>query len=94
MRAACLAVFTTLLGILQPALAGAPPEPEGYRDYLVRPAPAQYDPSLREFVLPYEAVRRASNPDRALLEFCQSCYEAAAECGKWDRAALERVPDA
>jgi hypothetical protein len=74
--------------------AYAYPEPEGYREYPVRPAAARYDPDLREFVLPYESVRSASNPDRALLEFCQSCYEAAAECGKWDRAALERVPEA
>jgi hypothetical protein len=74
--------------------AYAYPEPEGYREYPVRPAAARYDPDLREFVLPYESVRSASNPDRALLEFYQSCYEAAAECGKWDRAALERVPEA
>lgn len=74
--------------------AYAYPEPEGYRDYPVRPAPARYDANLREFVLPYEAVRRAPDPDRALLDFCQSCYEAAAECGKWDRAALERAPEA
>jgi hypothetical protein len=70
------------------------PEPEGYREYPVRPAPARYDPDLREFVLPYESVRRAPDPDRALLEFCQSCYEAGAERGRWDRAALERAAEA
>jgi hypothetical protein len=70
------------------------PEPEGYREYPVRPAPARYDAALHEFVLPYESVRRALDPDQALLEFCQSCYEAGAERGRWDRAALERAAKA
>jgi hypothetical protein len=70
------------------------PQPDGYREYPVRPAPARYDPDLGEFILPYESVRRASDPDGALFEFCQSCYEAGAERGGWDRAALERAPRA
>ena len=44
---------------------------------------------LGEFVLPYEAVRTSPDPDAALLAFLESTYEAAANCGKWDRAALE-----
>jgi hypothetical protein len=44
---------------------------------------------LSEFILPYDALRTASDPDAALLEFLQSRYEAAANAGKWDRAALE-----
>jgi len=66
------------------------PEPAGYRDTAVRPAGASFDPELEEFVLPYELVRRADDPDRLLLEFLQSTYEAAAITGHWDRAALER----
>ena len=66
------------------------PEPDGFRDYPVRPATARYDRDLGEFVLPYEAMRAAASPDDALLDFLQSTYEAAAECGRWDRAALER----
>jgi hypothetical protein len=66
------------------------PEPEGYREYPVGPPPARYDPALREFVLPYESVRGAADPDEALLEFCRSTYDAGAERGGWDRAALER----
>ena len=46
---------------------------------------------MREFILPYEAVRGAPSPDEALLEFVQSTYEAAADLGHWDRAALERA---
>ena len=53
------------------------------------PDAAFYSQELREFELPYEAVRTADDPDRALLEFLQSTYEAAAVRGGWDRAALE-----
>jgi hypothetical protein len=70
--------------------AYAYPEPAGFRDYPVAPQEAFYSQDLREFLLPYEAVRTATDPDGVLLEFCQSTYEAAAELGNWDRAALER----
>jgi hypothetical protein len=65
------------------------PEPKGFREYKVGPAEAKYDEAFGEFVLPYEAMRTAADPDAALLEFLQSTYEAAASLGKWDRAALE-----
>jgi hypothetical protein len=45
-----------------------------------------------EFILPYDAVRTAGEPDQALLEFLQSTYEAAADTAKWDREALECAP--
>ena len=51
---------------------------------------ASWDTDLGEFVLPYEAVRSAKDPDATLLAFMQSTYEAAAKAGRWDRAALER----
>jgi Family of unknown function (DUF5996) len=73
--------------------AYAYPEPEGFKDYSVRPDDAYYNADFREFVLPYESVRRAADRDRALLEFLQSTYEAAAESGHWDRASLERKSD-
>ena len=57
-----------------------------------RPAAAYFHEDLSEFIPPYEAVRQASDPDRELLEFLQSTYEAAADLGCWDRAALERAP--
>lgn len=66
------------------------PEPLGYADAVVLPAEASYDRKLREFILPYEAVRTAAQPDELLMDFFQSTYEAAAELGRWDRAALER----
>lgn len=69
------------------------PEPDGFADHPVQPEAAYYHRDLREFVLPYESVRLAKDPDAALLAFCQSTYEAAANLGKWDRKALERSFD-
>jgi hypothetical protein len=70
------------------------PEPAGYADAPVLPAEARYDAAMREFILPYEAVRSAAAPDSALLAFCQSTYAAAADHAEWDRAALDRPPTA
>jgi hypothetical protein len=66
------------------------PEPEGYRTMPVSPDAARFDDALGEFVLPYTAVRTASEPDAVLLGFLQDTYEAAATTGKWDRTTLER----
>jgi hypothetical protein len=67
------------------------PEPPGYADRPVRPSGAYYNRNFGEFILPYEAVRRGSDPDALLLEFARSTYDAAADGGEWDRAALERL---
>jgi len=65
------------------------PEPAGFRDEAV-PEGARYDEELGEFVLQYERVRAADDPDAMLLEFLQRTYEAAANRGGWDRNVLER----
>ena len=65
------------------------PEPAGFHAAAVQPKAAFYSEALREFILPYDAVRTAKSPDETLLEFLQSTYEAAASAGNWDRAALE-----
>lgn len=70
--------------------AYAYPAPAGFKDAAVRPAAAYYDEQLGEFLLAYEDVRTAPDPDAALLDFLQSTDEAAANLGGWDRAALER----
>ena len=67
------------------------PEPDGFARSAAGPPEARYEPSLREFVLPYDAVRRSASPDEKLLGFLQATYEAAAERGRWDRKALEAV---
>lgn len=70
--------------------AYAYPEPPGFVDARVGPPGAFYSPDFREFILPYNRVRESSTPDETLLQFFQTTYEAAADLGKWDRAALER----
>lgn len=67
------------------------PAPDGFRDYTIEPKEAFYNPELQEYILPYEAVRQANDPDAVLLAFLQSTYEAAANLGYWDRAALEHT---
>ena len=64
------------------------PEPPGFRD---KPAPpgARFETALGEFILPYETVRNAPDPDAVLLAFLSTTYAAAADAGDWDRAALE-----
>ncbi|HEY5049245.1 MAG TPA: DUF5996 family protein [Rhizomicrobium sp.] len=65
------------------------PAPSGYSKAVVRPAEAFFSAELGEFVLPYDVVRTAVDPDALLMEFLQSTYAAAAELGKWDRETLE-----
>lgn len=70
--------------------AYAYPEPPGYRETSIGVDGARWDDDLGEFVLPYELVRTAPDPDAVLLEFLQRTYEAAATTADWDRPALER----
>ena len=70
--------------------AYAYPQPDGFPEAAVEPDAAYFHDDLGEFVLPYEAVRTAADPDATLLAFLQRTYEAAADLGAWDRAALER----
>ena len=65
------------------------PTPDGFAQVKVAPTDAVFDTSLGEFLLPYEAVRTAADPEHTLLEFLQTTYEAAASCANWDRTALE-----
>lgn len=73
--------------------AYAYPEPAGFADAPVKPDGAFYSRDLREFVLPYDAVRESESPDETLLDFLQTTYEAAANLARWDRSALERGAD-
>jgi hypothetical protein len=68
------------------------PEPDGYRERAIRPREAYYYADGGQFLLPYEAVRTAADPDATLLAFLQDTYEAAADLAGWDRAALDYTP--
>lgn len=70
--------------------AYAAPEPQGFAESSVRPAGAFYGKEMKEFFLPYEAVRTSHSPAKALMDFAQSTYDAGATLGNWDRGALER----
>jgi hypothetical protein len=77
-------------GIDYPAFyAYAYPAPGGFRGASVRPDAAFWHDGLSEFVLPYDAVQSAADPDAALMAFLVSSYEAAADLGGWDRDLLE-----
>jgi hypothetical protein len=78
-------------GVEEPIFyAYAAPEPAGFRNARVQPQAAAYSDTLSEFILGYDAVRRAASPRDALLDFAQTTYDAGATLGGWDRAALER----
>jgi hypothetical protein len=63
------------------------PEPAGFRD---RPISAGYfEAKLAEFILLYDTLLEAAEPDALLLDFLTSTYAAAAETSHWDRGALE-----
>jgi hypothetical protein len=66
------------------------PVPEGFKDAPILPKGAFFSDTLGEFLLPYDEVRNASDPEASLLSFLQSTYEAAANTAHWDRASLER----
>ena len=83
--------FWTGAGLGEAAFyAYAYPEPAGFSKYTVIPKAAYYHKELGEFILPYEAVRKADDPDTMLLDFLQSTYAAAADLADWNRNALER----
>ena len=77
--------------VKEPAFyAYAAPEPEGFGAAKILPAQGYYHQELKEFILPYDAVRQSAAPEKVLLDFMQSTYEAGANLAHWNRAELER----
>jgi hypothetical protein len=77
--------------ILEPSFyAYAVPEPDGLKSAPVRPDAAFYHQEMGEFILPYDAVRRAASPAAEITAFIESTYDQAATLARWDRAALDR----
>ncbi len=66
------------------------PAPSGFDKEIVLPHEAYWETQLGEFILKYDDVRNAESPDQAILDFCQSTYEAGAKLARWDREAFER----
>jgi hypothetical protein len=65
------------------------PEPAGFGSQAFRPDDAFYSDKLKECLLPYEAVRRSPDPEKAILDFAQSTYDAGSTLGHWNREALK-----
>jgi hypothetical protein len=65
------------------------PAPKGFAEAKAKPTEAFFSKELGEFILPYDAVRTAHDPDRALMDFLESTYCVAADLARWDRKALE-----
>ncbi|MGI2034587.1 DUF5996 family protein [Rhizobium panacihumi] len=77
-------------GLDYPAFyAYAYPAPNGFRNAAVQPDAAFWHDGLSEFILPYDAVQSAADPDKALLAFLMTTYEAAADLAMWDRDMLD-----
>jgi hypothetical protein len=74
--------------------AYAVPEPAGFREVAIMPQQAYYDEALGEFILPYDVVRTAADPDATLLEFMQSTYEAGARLADWPVDGFGRYREA
>ena len=69
--------------------AYAAPAPDNFGEQKVLPDAAFYSKEMGEYLLKYEDVRRAENPDQMILDFMQSTYEAGANLANWDRENLE-----
>ena len=79
--------------LLEPSFYGyAVPQPEGLPDARVEPEAAYYHRELGEFILPYEAVRRSSEPETEIRRFVDSTYDRAAKLAGWDREQLDLAP--
>jgi hypothetical protein len=65
------------------------PAPTGFAEAQVAPEEAFYSKELSEFLLPYDAVRQAADPDATLMAFFDSTYRAAADLGGWNARTLE-----
>ena len=70
------------------------PEPAGLPDTIsqgkIAPGQTFYSAEMKEFFLPYDSLRNSGSPEKALMDFCQTTYEAGANLANWDRASLER----
>ena len=77
-------------GVQAAFYAYSAPEPAGLSEQSVKPAAGFYSQDMKEFLMPYDAVRQSPSPENALMDFCQSTYEAGANLARWDRKALER----
>lgn len=68
------------------------PQPPGAEKLAIAPASASWSDSVKEWVLPYESVRTAADPQAELYAFLDAMYEHCVTVAGWDRAALSYTP--
>ncbi len=68
----------------------AVPSPEDFSRAAIEPKDAYFDTKLGEFLLRYTDVQRSASPERSLMQFLKSTYNAGADLAGWNRARLER----
>jgi len=66
------------------------PTPDDFGEYEVLPKEAFWSADMAEFFLKYDDVRLNDDPEKTLMDFLKSTYEAAAETGNWARESLEK----
>ena len=69
------------------------PTPDTFKEQSISPPEAFWSDEMGEYILKYEDVRRQADPESYLMRFLKSTYVAAADCGHWDRASLEKEGD-
>ena len=68
------------------------PDPPNFAKATIKPEEALYHPELREFLLPYDKVQKSEHPEKMVMDFFQTTYDAAADLGKWDRKVVDTSP--
>ncbi|VVC76074.1 hypothetical protein AQUSIP_13780 [Aquicella siphonis] len=64
------------------------PEVKGLEKARIKPRKARWDNTLREFILDYDDVRTAKNPEEELLTFFESTYQSETDIAGWDKSLL------
>ncbi|WP_461453370.1 DUF5996 family protein [Mucilaginibacter sp.] len=60
------------------------PTPADFGSQFIEPSEAFYSNEMGEYFLLYEVVQRSENPEKVLLQFLRSTYNAVAKTGNWD----------
>lgn len=70
--------------------AYAYPSSSKFGEQKIVPSEAFYSSEMGEFFLKYEDVQKSDNPEKMLIDFLQTTYEAAVNISDWDRTKLEK----
>lgn len=60
------------------------PQPAGIEQAKIEPSAAHWNATLGEFIFDYDELRKSQDPDKDLLAFFESTYQAGAKLAGWD----------